>query len=139
MRQFIGTKIVEAEPAIRQTVKEPCGEPGYRVRYPDGYESWSPKEVFEAAYRPTDGGMDFGMALHALRRGQCIARTGWNGKGMWLALIEPGNAHFSKGGARLPMRPCIGMRTATCDMQPGWLASQADMLADDWHVVSNPT
>lgn len=46
MQQFIGTKIVQAEPCTRKE-----GE-GYRVRYEDGYESWSPKDVFEKAYLP---------------------------------------------------------------------------------------
>ena len=63
MEVYIGTKIIEAAPAVRKggTVydltwpiprsMEP-EEPGYRVRYPDGYESWSPKDVFERAYLP---------------------------------------------------------------------------------------
>lgn len=60
MRKYIGTKLVEAEPAWRLNGKLytwdalPDGadhaEAGYRVRYPDGYESWSPWAVFEAAY-----------------------------------------------------------------------------------------
>lgn len=61
MKQYIGTKIIQAEPAVRKGGKvygegepiprsmEPVEE-GYRVRYPDGYVSWSPKDVFEAAY-----------------------------------------------------------------------------------------
>ena len=63
MDQYIGTKIIEAAPAVRKGGKvydltwpiprsmEP-EEPGYRVRYQDGYESWSPKDVFESAYLP---------------------------------------------------------------------------------------
>lgn len=60
MRQYIGTKLIEAEPASRVDGKiQPADwpvpndalvEPGYKVRYPDGYESWSPKAVFEQAY-----------------------------------------------------------------------------------------
>jgi uridine phosphorylase len=47
MKPYIGTKVIMAETA------EKDGKPGYRVRYaPDSYESWSPKEVFEEAYRP---------------------------------------------------------------------------------------
>lgn len=46
MKAYIGTKIIQAEP------QEKDGAPGYRVVYPDGYESWSPKAVFEEAYRP---------------------------------------------------------------------------------------
>ena len=61
MQKYIGTKIIEAVPAIRKGGKvyeegwpipksmDPTEE-GYKVRYPDGYESWSPKEVFERAY-----------------------------------------------------------------------------------------
>ena len=45
MRAYIGTKIVRAEPA------EKLGQPGYKVVYADGYESWSPKDTFEASYR----------------------------------------------------------------------------------------
>ena len=45
MENYIGVKIVKAEP------QEKNGRPGYRVKYPDGYVSWSPKETFEKAYR----------------------------------------------------------------------------------------
>lgn len=47
MQHYMGTKMIEAEPAPAED-----GSPGYRVRYPDGYESWSPAETFEAAYLP---------------------------------------------------------------------------------------
>lgn len=81
--------------------------------------------------------MNFGQAIEALKVGQRVSRAGWNGKGMWLALIHPGNAVFKKYGCDLNMQPCIGMRTAAPngEMQPGWLASQADMLAEDWEVL----
>ena len=75
--------------------------------------------------------MSFGFAIEKLKQGMRIARKGWNGKGMWLTLIRPGNAmHLG-----FEMQPCIGMKTANETMQPGWLASQADILADDWEVV----
>lgn len=64
MQTYIGTKLVEAEPAWRLNGKvyragtmfggADRPEEGYRVRYPDGYESWSPKEVFEKAYLPLE-------------------------------------------------------------------------------------
>lgn len=79
--------------------------------------------------------MDFGQAIVELKAGNRISRVGWNGKGMWLALIHPGNAMFAKYGERVPMSPCIGMKTVKGDMQPGWLASQADILAEDWVIV----
>lgn len=65
MKQYIGTKLIQAEPAYRidgkiylktwpcPTVEKPEErEDGYKVVYQDGYESWSPKDVFEAAYLP---------------------------------------------------------------------------------------
>ncbi len=62
MKTYIGTKIIRAEPALRVggeiisphdiLPKDASVEEGYRVRYPDGYESWSPKGVFEKAYLP---------------------------------------------------------------------------------------
>jgi hypothetical protein len=48
MQNYIGVKIVKAEP------QEKNGSAGYRIKYPDGFESWSPKEVFEKAYRKLD-------------------------------------------------------------------------------------
>lgn len=66
MRKYIGTKLVEAEPAWRTETGRilpgavvECAEAaraGYRVRYTDGYESWSPKAVFEQAYLPLEHG-----------------------------------------------------------------------------------
>lgn len=54
MEKYIGTKMIEAEPcsAWKDAGGHKIGDPGYRVRYSDGYESWSPKDVFEAAYLP---------------------------------------------------------------------------------------
>jgi hypothetical protein len=54
---YIGCKQVQAEP------KERDGKPGYEVRYPDGYVSWSPQETFEAAYIPMGEGAD-GSKVH---------------------------------------------------------------------------
>lgn len=63
MQAYIGSKIITAEPQDnpnqKPTQHDPCcqmPEPGYRVIYPDGYESWSPKHVFEEAYRPVSDG-----------------------------------------------------------------------------------
>lgn len=56
MRKFIGTKMVEAEPcaAWKDMGNHKTGARGYKVRYPDGYESWSPKDAFERAYLPVE-------------------------------------------------------------------------------------
>jgi len=59
MKAYIGAKIVQAEPQVRIIFSDSGDEiiqAGYRVVYPDGYVSWSPKEVFEEAYRPLNAG-----------------------------------------------------------------------------------
>ena len=50
MQAYIGSKIINAEPQDKD------GQPGYKVVYPDNYVSWSPKAVFEEAYRPVSDG-----------------------------------------------------------------------------------
>ena len=77
--KYIGTKEVLA------WEQDKDDRPGYAVKYPDGYISWSPKEGFEAAYRVAEGSeqrLTFGDAIHFLKAGHRVARTGWNGKGM---------------------------------------------------------
>lgn len=71
--------------------------------------------------------MDFGNALNALKSGHSVARSGWNGKGMWLRLQRPDD------NSKMTL-PYIYMSTAQGDLVP-WLASQTDMLADDWEIV----
>lgn len=78
--------------------------------------------------------MNFGKAIEELKNGKKVAREGWNGKGMWLILIDAtlGIIDESIG---YPIQPCIAMKTADNKLQPGWNASQTDMLAEDWIVV----
>lgn len=71
--------------------------------------------------------MDFGKALLLLKDGKAVTRSGWNGKGMWLALQVP-DAH-----SKMTL-PYIFMLTVTGHLVP-WVASQTDMLAEDWKVV----
>lgn len=82
--------------------------------------------------------MDFGEALHKLRTGKAVTRTGWNGKGMFLYLVDAGNypaaspvAKVAWGDALVPYGPYIAMKTAQGNVVP-WLASQTDVLATDW-------
>ena len=151
MKQYIGTKIIEAAPAIRKGGKvydltwpipksmEP-EEPGYRVRYPDGYESWSPKDVFEEAYRPTDA-MSLGLAIEAAKKGKRIARKGWNGKRQYVELATAISYTSPIGAVVNAEHDAIGNQAlafvGTSGVQMGWLASQADMLADDWMIVGS--
>ena len=148
MKQYIGTKVIQAEPAYRVDekvfVKEnivPSGvhiEDGYKVVYPDGYESWSPKDVFEAAYRATDG-MSFGLAIEAAKMGKKIARAGWNGKNQYVELAYCISYKNNAGEIVNVGHDAIGNKAlafvGTSGVQMGWLASQADMLADDWKIV----
>lgn len=250
MKTYIGTKIIQAEPAIRIDGKvyfpdeilpeDTDVEVGYRVRYPDGYESWSPRDVFEAAYMPvlnnpqlktnapsvsqqmvddfiletwtttlgdkttvvramlrngfeivessacvsaenydeTMGraicmekikdkvwfllgfllqtavhgvkkteteadrpayGMTFGVAIEAAKKGKRIARKGWNGKGQYVELAKAISYKSPTGAVVNAEHDAIGNQAlafvGTSGVQMGWLASQADMLADDWEIV----
>lgn len=128
MKRYIGTKIIHAVPEVHGET----GREGYVVRYADGYESWSPKEAFEEAYRACDA-MSFGLAIEALKKGQKVARRGWNGKGMWLELQRP-DAH-----SKMTLPYVFLNYPADAQNTPGarvpWLASQTDMLAEDWRIV----
>lgn len=133
MKQYIGTKIIHAEPM------EKNGREGYKVVYaPDGYESWSPKDVFEEAYRETTG-MPFGLAIEAAKKGKKIARAGWNGKNQHVELATC-ISYINADHKIINVKHCnIGNKAlafvGTSGVQMGWLASQADMLADDWTIV----
>ena len=178
MKRYIGVKEINAKPMTRQAYNDFRGwqlpalengdDEGFLVEYIDGgqantpefmgYVSWSPKDVFERAYRLSDG-MTFGMALEALKRGMKVARKGWNGKGMWLSLSadnlggqpvvryvdhdkfwSKNNSDFAveQGGCAMVL-PCITMKTVDSTGREailmGWLASQTDMLSEDWVVV----
>ena len=157
----IGTKLINAIAMTRQEYNDLRGwavpadenpaDPGYLVEYMeggkanvpgfDGYVSWSPEEVFDRAYRSTDR-MTFGDALVMLKQGKRVCREGWNGKGMWLKLvgaaeygIAPGLLdHEQENPCNPDLLPWIGMKTADGSFVP-WLASQTDVLSEDWMVV----
>ena len=136
MDTYIGLKIIQAEPAFEpdELVAKRTGpenmatrRDGYAVVYADGYESWSPQATFDDAYRLLKEGVPFSIALESLKRGQKWTRKGWNGVGMWVAVQFPDD--HSKMS-----RPYIYMKTADDELVP-WVASQTDMLADDWVAV----
>lgn len=168
MEQFIGigVKLINAKPMTRLEYNQFRGwelpadengaDDGFLVEYVDGgkantpeyagYVSWSPADVFERAYRPCKN-MTFGLAIEALKAGKKVARAGWNGKGMWLALqagsvITPEQARggaakgrADEGATEITILPHIDMRAADGSVVVGWLASQTDMLAEDWMIV----
>lgn len=134
-KYYIGTKMVCAEPQERD------GNQGYAVVYEDGYKSWSPKSTFESAYRQS-GEMTFGHALQALKDGKKVARSGWNGKGMFLFIVDGSTFTVNRApllgiypeGTKVDYHAHIDMKTAQGYVVP-WLASQADMLDEDWCIV----
>ena len=105
--------------------------------------------------------LSFGQALDQLKQGQSIARKGWNGKNMFVYLNKgsydfpntDGHSDFNEGDliegvseklfenghhGTITRLPNINMRTATGSTVTGWLASQTDLLADDWGVLPEP-
>lgn len=157
MKQYVGTKIIQAKPMNRGEYNKYRGweipkdenpeDEGYLVKYKDGYESWSPKKTFEEAYRESYG-LTFGVALELLKKGEKVARIGWNGKGMFLVMTEGSVVptenmrndavrKYYEGNQEDDVKICphIDMKAADGTMVIGWLASQTDMLAEDWIIV----
>lgn len=106
---------------------------GYYVLYEDGYTSWSPAAAFEDGYaeieaEPASG--NFGKALEWLKSGKRVARTGWNGKGLWLEYIPQSRVDLPYIRMSYPVNSIAYLEGARVP----WLASQTDMLADDWVI-----
>lgn len=85
--------------------------------------------------------MNFGQVIEALKNGKKVARNGWNGKGMFLYLIKGTEFQntlkygYSEYENEPIMTDSIAMKTAQNTVVVGWLASQTDMLAEDWIIV----
>lgn len=92
--------------------------------------------------------MNFGQAIQALKEGKKVARKGWNGKGMFLWLKPAAtvkaewckdpmlHAIAEKNGGEVKALGTICMFTAQREILSGWLASQTDMLTEDWEEVT---
>lgn len=161
MKTFIGVKLINARPMTRQAYNDFRGwalpadengdDEGFLVEYLDGgkanteqyqgYVSWSPKDVFERAYRPVTG-LTFGVALEALKAGKRVARAGWNGKGMFCFLVPGSNFKVNRPplmgiypeGTEINYRPHIDLKNADGTVGT-WAPSNSDALAEDWAVV----
>ena len=106
--------------------------------------------------------MNFRQAIKALKNGKKVARVGWNGKGMFLYMttgsvvhldeMKPETANYLRSALstifsaftvfckdkcmdEIEICPHIDMKTADNKLVIGWLASQTDILAEDWYVV----
>ena len=121
-----------------------------------GWFTITKSEIFEATFSPAipqnnkPVSLTFGNALEALKRGHRVARQGWNGKGMFLFLLPASDGLPTKiihdpalravieselGGDTFDALGSIRMFTADKKILTGWLASQTDMLSDDWMIV----
>ena len=84
--------------------------------------------------------MDFGKALEALKGGKKVARRGWNGKGQYIELATNISYMNAAGDVVNCNHDAIGNKAiafvGTSGVQMGWLASQSDMLAEDWEIVN---
>ena len=96
-------------------------------------------ENFGIAYQ--DSLKDFGAALMNLKEGKRVARIGWNGKNQYIQLATGISYKTASGGIVNCEHEAIGNKAiafvGTSGVQMGWLASQSDMLADDWYVVAD--
>lgn len=110
--------------------------------------------IFEGTYFlvKARSGMSFGTATKEMRKGLCVQRQGWNGKDMFIYLVD--GSSVAKEGLKNEARThlqsresCgqhtgldrigahINMRAADNSVVAGWLASQTDILADDWQTA----
>jgi len=136
MNKYIGTKLIEAEEAIRidgQRVEhsdfavnyDACRvERGYRVRYPDGYESWSPKEVFEEAYQPVSG-VNFGLALEAMKKGLGARLPQW--KPDVVIRVQYPDEHSKMTAPYLYVESQFG--------RVPWKETMIELFSDEWEIV----
>lgn len=162
MKKFIGTKVIMAEPMTMTEAQKVLGreikpatddEDGYLVEYDNGYKSWSPKSVFEKAYREV-GSVNFGGAINLLKAGLAVRRKGWNGKGLFIVKQVP--AHIT--GDIIPKmqslpqiakdilmkreNPHIDHTNQMLIINPdgradSWVPSSSDVFAEDWEVATD--
>ena len=149
MEKYLGVKLIEAEPMTRGDYNKFKGwkipenenpnDEGYIVKYSDDYISWSPREAFEEAYREIHG-LTFGLAVEALKKGYKVARTGWNGKGMFVYYV-PTNTYTTVTGVaknhfgdQVTINAYFSIKNVN-DTVSTWVPSINDCLAEDWLIV----
>lgn len=161
MQSYIGTKLINAKPMTRLEYNQFRGwalpededgaDEGYLVEYTDGgkantpvyagYVSWSPKDVFERAYKPTTG-MGWGDAIAALKLGMAVARLGWNGRGMFVYLVGANSYPAQTGVAKayfgtkspVPYNAYFAIKNVDNTVSM-WVPSVNDNLVEDWYIV----
>lgn len=120
---YYGTKRIVAWPEERN------GTPGYGVRYSDNYKSWSPKDVFEEAYRVTEN-MSFGHAYQAMLDGEKISNRTWDSKYLHHRYI-----YFSTDHTLCGVKSVIKVNTFEGD-HIIWTPDLYDLSQGEWYIVS---
>lgn len=146
MEKYIGVKLIVATPMDAkefsdETGKVVSGEEGYKVVYEEGYISWSPKDVFEKAYRKISE-LTFGLALEALKLGKKVARKGWNGKGMFVYFIPANRYPFSTDigksiadeDGKVYYNPYLAIKNVDGTVST-WVPSVNDCISEDWTIL----
>ncbi len=160
MKKYIGLKVVigsaltmtEAWKVLSREIKPATvEEEGYLVEYKNGYKSWSPKSVFEGAYRQA-GFVNFGGAIDLLKDGCAVRRKGWNGKGLFIVKqipahitveIIPNMQSLPQSAKDILMKresPHIDYTNQMLIINPdgradSWVPSVSDIFAEDWEIV----
>jgi len=127
---------------IDNVFKDACELEDYDVGVVDNPDCWFVFKPEKYGCIDLDGMFSFGVAIELLKLGYRVARKGWNGKAMFLFLVPGSKFKVSRPpllgiypeGTEITYQPHIDMKTAQDTVVP-WLASQSDVLAEDWVVV----
>lgn len=102
-------------------------------------DEWIPANGQNCPILGGEAAFSFGEAIKYLKRGMKVARKGWNGKNQYIQLATGISYRTAAGRIINCEHEAIGNKAiafvGTSGVQMGWLASQADMLADDWVIV----
>ena len=116
-------------PVTDEWLSKHSPEPGgYYVRYEDGYESYSPRESFEAGYATMDltNPFVFASAMNLFVTGYRCKRLGWNGPGQYVSMWTPSDTDDIT-------EPYLVLMNAQGGLVP-WVPSQGDLFGDDWMI-----
>lgn len=103
------------------------------------WKAWCLKQKYEGEHKVKQTGLSFGQAIEAIKAGKRCSRVGWNGKNQYIELATNISYKDAHGDIINANHDAIGNRAiafvGTSGVQLGWLASQSDMIAEDWQIV----
>jgi len=120
MKKYIGIKAIKAQPQVNGMSEQE----GYKVVYPDGHTSWSPKAVFEEAYRE-NGNLSFEMALSQVKQGKGMRLTHWSPDVVIRAQFP--DEHSKMTAPYLYVESRFG--------RVPWKETMIELFAENWEVV----